>query len=206
MFSELASFRSCTGRRYAREQRVPAVAVSDGHILYGADVAAGGLEPRAAVDLASVEPGCEALWWLSVDGIYRPGEGDDRLVLLSDALSPESVAPSDPTPASLLHPKYGIPASCFGYVGDPTDPHTWKLPFRRADGSPDPRRLPKAIQALLSNYRGTKVGGIPDEAIPAVFRRLASAAEEAGRMPWQQSAPAHAYVQLAGVLEQLDRG
>lgn len=190
--------------RYAREQRVPAVAVSDGHLLYGADVVSGGLEPRVAVDLAASEPACTALWWLSVDGIYRPCEGEERLVLLSEPAAPAGDAESDPVAHQLLHPKYRLPARCFAYVGNPSDPHTWKLPFRAADDAPDARRLPKAIQALLSNYRGTKVGGIPDEAIPAVFRRLARAAEEAGRMPWQQSSPAPVYVQLAGVLEQLE--
>ncbi len=52
---------------------------------------------------------------------------------------------------------YQLPASCFAYVGDPAHPGTWKLPYRLIDGSIDERRLPKAIQAILSNYRGVKV-------------------------------------------------
>ena len=59
------------------------------------------------------------------------------------------------------------------YVGNPSKTSTWKLPYLLADGSTDLKRLPKAIQSLSSNYRGAKVGGIPDEAIPHVFRRLA---------------------------------
>ena len=51
---------------------------------------------------------------------------------------------------------YQLPASCFAYIGDPAHPGTWKLPYRLINGSIDERRLPKAIQAILSNYRGVK--------------------------------------------------
>jgi hypothetical protein len=61
------------------------------------------------------------------------------------------------------------PASCFAHVGDYSKPHSWKLPYLTADGAVDAERLPKAIQAILSNYRGEKVAGIPEEAIPAVL-------------------------------------
>ncbi len=54
-------------------------------------------------------------------------------------------------------------------MGDATQPRTWKLPYRLADESVDLARLPKAIQAILSNYQGTTVGGIPDAAMPQVL-------------------------------------
>lgn len=57
--------------RYAAEQKVGAVAVSDGQTLYGADVVAGDLSHRVFLDLGAIEPPL-ALWWISVHGIYRP--------------------------------------------------------------------------------------------------------------------------------------
>ena len=56
---------------YAASQRVGAVAVSDGHMLYAADIAHGGLRDRLFVTLESNEAPLE-LWWVSVHGIYRP--------------------------------------------------------------------------------------------------------------------------------------
>lgn len=105
--------------------------------------------------------------------------------------------------AELLHHKYLLPARCFAYVPDASTPAGWKLPYRLANNDPDIKRLPKAIQSLLSNYRGAQVGGIPDEAIPAVMRRLEAAAREVGRMPDQLSTTANAYRNLATALAQL---
>jgi hypothetical protein len=105
----------------------------------------------------------------------------------------------------LLHPKYKVPARCFAYVGDPNNTATWKLPYRLADGSPDTKRLPKAIQAILSNYRGVKVSSVPEKDIPDVLVRLAHAAASQGRMPQQSGDTAPVYIQLAEVLEQLGR-
>src|SRR5438132_8583004 len=56
--------------RYAAEQKVRCVAISDGQMLYTADVAHGGLRDRLFVDLARLSPALD-LWWLSVHGIYR---------------------------------------------------------------------------------------------------------------------------------------
>ena len=105
----------------------------------------------------------------------------------------------------ILHAKYKIPAHCFAYVGDPTNPASWKLPYRLADGSHDVKRLPKAIQAILSNYRGARVSSVPEPDIPDVLVRLARAAVELGRMPHQCGDPAPVYVQLNLALVQLDR-
>jgi hypothetical protein len=78
------------------------------------------------------------------------------------------------------------------------------LPYRLIDGSLDLKRLPSAIQAIISNYRSTKVSGIPERDIPDVLVRLAQAAL-IGKMPRQSHVPSAVYCQLADVLEQLGR-
>ncbi len=191
--------------RYAHEQKVHCIGVSDGLMLYAADVLPGGLRDRAFVALDSDEPP-ESLWWLSPDGIYRPREdaADAALRLLPEAPA-DAVGGQPPAAGELLHPKYHLPAGCFAFVGDANDPHTWKLPYLLADGSIDAKRLPKAVQSILTNYRGAKVGGIPERAIPDVLERLARAASRAGRMAPECASPAPVYVQLAEALEQLGR-
>ena len=184
--------------RYAAEQRVPMIAASDGRFLYAADVEHGTFEDRVLVDLACQEapPG---LWWLSMHGIYRPCTDGVRWPEISDAPASD---PSADANSVLLHPKYKLPASCFAYVGDAGNPATWKLPYREADGRIDGKRLPKAIGALLSNYRGAKVGGIPEKDIKAVLMVLARAASAAGKMPPRASEAAPVYCELARVLDQ----
>jgi hypothetical protein len=46
---------------------------------------------------------------------------------------------------------------------------------------------------LSSNDRGAQVDGIPDEVVPAIMRRLESAAREAGKMPVQHATRTEAY-------------
>ena len=59
--------------RSADGQRVKAVAISDGIMLYARDLIPGGHRDRLFTRLD--EPWApEDLWWLSVDGIYRPRE------------------------------------------------------------------------------------------------------------------------------------
>jgi hypothetical protein len=187
--------------RYASEQRVTCVAISDGVMLYAANLRHGGLEDRIFVSLTDTAPQFD-LWWLSVHGIYRPCNISRTAPLTLLPQTPSSGG-GDGEPEDLLHPKYQLPASCFAYVGDPAHPATWKLPYRLINGSIDERRLPKAIQAILSNYRGVKVSGIPEEAIPAVLMRLARGVEIIGRMPYQRGDTAMIYQQLAVVLEQI---
>jgi hypothetical protein len=93
--------------------------------------------------------------------------------------------------------------TCFAYVGAVNEPHTWRLPYLHADGGIDHSRLPKAIQAVLSNYRGARVTGLPEDAVPLVLRRLAGAAHGAGKMPPECPDPAPVYVQLSHVLLQI---
>ncbi|MGD0863682.1 MAG: hypothetical protein ABSA21_13165 [Candidatus Limnocylindrales bacterium] len=120
---------------------------------------------------------------------------------------PATDAASQPSSAEgeLLDSKYHLPASCFAYVGDPVHPSSWHLPYRLADGSVDHARLPKAIEAILSNYRGGHVTSIPERAIPDVLVCLGRAAHSLGRMPGQAPEPAPAYMALARALDQLGR-
>jgi len=191
-------------RRYADEQRVSRIAVSDGVMLYAADIEHGVPHDRLFVRLDHEQPPL-ALWWLSVHGVYRPREGTEDLSLVEES-APDVLTTQPLEGASeLLHPKYKLPARCFGYVGNAADPHTWKLPHLDASGAVDQRRLPKAIQAIISNYRGEKVGGIPEPAIPDVLVRLAQAAGRVGKLPGQGGLSAPIYEQLAEVLHQLGR-
>jgi hypothetical protein len=136
--------------RYAAEQKVKCIAVSDGVILYAANVEYGGLKNRVFFSLESPEP-LEALWWLSVQGIYRSRDDheDASLRLLPEAPE-ETISHDSSQDDTLSHPKYKVPAR-FAYIGDAGDTHTWKLPYCNFDGSIDGKRLPKAIQAILTN-------------------------------------------------------
>jgi len=192
--------------RYASEQKVKMVAVSDGCMLYAANIADGALQDRVFVSLSDAEPQYD-LWWLSVQGIWRQAKSGDRarLRLLPEEPVETQFAPETPCESEgLLHPKYHLPAQCFAYVGDYAKPGAWKLPYLLADGTVDAKRLPKAVQAILSNYRGAKVNGIPESSIPAVLGRLAQAARHAGHMPPEACNPAPIYRQLADALEQID--
>lgn len=192
--------------RYAREQRVQSVAVSDGHMLYAADVVKGGLRDRTFIPLDCVE--CESdLWWLSPDGIYRVPAGGKEARLQIPGEVKAAMAPSHgEAPAEvLLHPKYRLPASCFAYVGDPNEPRRWALPYRLEGGAIDAKRLPKAIQAIISNYRGARVTRVPEKDIADVLVRLGHAAVSAGKMPWQVEATTPIYSQLEMILDQLSR-
>lgn len=106
---------------------------------------------------------------------------------------------------SHLHPAYKLPVGCFAYVGDEADTKTWKLPYLLTDGRPDLKRLPAAIEAVLTGYRGKKVSGIPEDQIPDVLVRLGRAAAQAGKMPFQDGKAAAVYRQLQTTLDKLGR-
>jgi len=89
-----------------------------------------------------------------------------------------------------------MPSQCFTYVGDANRPATWKLPYLLEDGSIDVKRLPKAIQAILSNNLGAKISLVPDAAMPDVLQRLAAVAEQLGKIP-HQGQTAEVYEMLA---------
>lgn len=178
---------------YAVRHNVRAVAVSDGDLLDVRDLSGGSLQLRLRTHLASTDPP-EELWWVSNRGIYRP--------------PPPVPAGEDPgvqwSTDELLHPKYRLPARCFAFVGQLEKTSTWKLPYLRIDGSIDERRLPKAILAVLRDYRGAHVQ-LPERQVPDVLVKLAKAAKQLGRMPGQDSTPAEVYVALEEALIQFNR-
>ena len=171
-------------------------------MLYAADISHGGLQSRLFVNLDVPEPPLE-LWWLSVHGIYRPCPPPSMdLPETISAIDLETVVSN--ANRELLHHKYQIPSRCFAYVGVANQPGTWKLPYLRANGSPDLKRLPKAIGAILSNYRGVKVS-IPREAVADVLVRLGKAAASVGKMPCQTESTAEVYAEAHEALDQLGR-
>ena len=188
--------------RYAAAQHVGSVAVSDGALFYAADVTESGLRPRVLVALDTERPP-EELWWVSVHGIYRSCPSPDLAPLLP--AEHHGVEPGVPGSASgVTHPKYKLPARCFAFVGDADDPRRWKLPYLTLAGEPDARRLPKALQAILSNYRGARVD-IPRDEVPDVLVRLSWAAAMLRKLPCQRSGTSDAYVEAHLALEQLGR-
>jgi hypothetical protein len=169
------------------------------------DLIPGGHLDRAFARLDQPQPPAD-LWWLSTDGIYRPRPepAGARLRLLPPA--PDGAAePAADDQAGPVHPKYRLSARCFAYVGSAADPKTWHLPYLLADGTPDLARLPKAIQAILSNYRGAHVSSVPEAAIPEVLVTLARTAHTLGKLPASGPGTAPAYLQLQQALEQLGR-
>lgn len=192
-------------QRYADEQGVPCIAVSDGLMLYARDRTPGGYRDRAFVHLDQTHAPLD-LWWLSVDGIYRLREGQVGSGLrLLPPVPPDYPSSEEPGPAGLRHPKYQLPAHCFAYVGSAADPKTWHLPYLMADGTPDLARLPKAIQAILTNYRGAHVRTVPERAIPEVLVTLGRCAHGLGRLPADTPTSPQTYVALQQALEQLGR-
>lgn len=192
-------------RGYASAQKVGVVVISDGLMLYASDFGNGGNRDRVFVSLQSADPPTD-LWWMSVQGIYRPRgatSGAELRLLPEEPLERQPDSTGSENSDTLLHPKYKLPSWCFAYVADYSKPNTWKLPYLNMDGTSDAKRLPKAIQAILSNYRGTKVSGIPEAAIPAVLGRLARAAAQAGHLPVDRVHGAPVYQQLSDALIQL---
>jgi hypothetical protein len=193
-FDGLASIHRALGqaRDYAQELNVDKIAVSDGCVLEAHDISGASLRPRLRAHLSDATPP-ECLWWLSTRGIYRPPQ-------------PSRAASCQQLPGAehVLHPKYQLPSHCFAFVGDPGRPVTWKLPYLRLDGTVDDRRLPKAIQSVLRDYRGEQVR-LPEDHVPDVLGRLARAACRQGRMPHQDPTPAAIYQALHDALIQTGR-
>jgi hypothetical protein len=188
-------------RRYAASQRVGTVAVSDATMLYAADVVDGGLRDRVLVTL-DTDHAPEALWWVSVHGIYRPCSF--VAADLDSGPHRDSSSLSETDGDALVHPRYALGMRCFAYIGAADNTRTWKLPYRLADGTPDAKRLPKAIQCILSNYRGARVD-IPRTSVADVLVRLGIAAATLRKMPCQNASTADVYHEAHQALEQLNR-
>lgn len=78
-------------RTYADRQGVRCVSVSDGVMLYAADIDHGVLRGRMCVALDGAEPQ-DDLWWLGEHGIYRPCNDAEEVVL---RLLPKETPASD---------------------------------------------------------------------------------------------------------------
>ncbi len=190
--------------KQADAEGVKCIAVSDGVMLYAADIGDRGLEDRVFVYLGSTEPPRE-LWWLSVDGLSRSRWETHGASQLLPEMVPAAASRAHPSDGVISHPRYGLPSRCFAYAPYPENPDSWKLPYLLADGSVDTKRLPKAIQSIVSNYRGETVKGIPASELPDVLVKLARAAASLGKMPHQSRRSARTYQRLAEVLAQLGR-
>ncbi len=96
-------------RRYADEQRVRTIAVSDGALFYAADIVNGGLQRRSYLRLDATAHSLDA-WWVSTDGIYRTpaslGGADSATAPVTAAGGTDTnAAPATAEPV-LLHPKH----------------------------------------------------------------------------------------------------
>lgn len=196
--------------RYADEQHIKTIAVSDGHIFYAVDIMNGGLKERVRLYLDSDQFQPDS-WWISREGVDRPAE----TLMIHEPVNQESAAEhtavmtssdqgSDTPIGILLHKKYGVPANCFAYVPDASNPSTWKLPCWRIYGEKvDTGRLPGAIRAVVTNYRGAHAA-VPEKSVPDVLVRLGKAAAKAGKLPNQDPNTKESYRQLYEALEQFD--
>lgn len=188
-------------RTYADEQKIKRIGICDGNLLYIADIKQGILKDRLFISLDELNfP--ESLWYLTIHGIYRIRENNKKESKLFNKPKIDFEPITENIVEVLLHPKYKLPVNCFAYAGHANNPNTWKLPYLLANGEIDVKRLPKAIQAILSNYRGTKVTGIPEPAIPHILNKLAKAAKALGKLPAQSNNSAPIYVELVTALEQ----
>ncbi|NGX64067.1 MAG: hypothetical protein KR126chlam6_01491 [Candidatus Anoxychlamydiales bacterium] len=183
--------------RYAKEQQVCKVAISDGYRLYMANLCENYNNIQNCLEIfLDIENFPEELWLLSIHGIYReiPERKEKESYLISN-FSNETF---------LLHHKYKISAQCFAYVGDLNNTYSWKLPYLLKNGDVDEKRLPKAIGSIISNYRGAKVKGIPEKEIPPILKKLEKAARKLRKMPDQYFQTAKTYHYFAEVLKQFE--
>lgn len=189
--------------RYARQQGVTRVAICDGGMLYAEDMDGAERRPRIFCNLAAPVAPAD-LWWLSQEGIYHPHEGAPVVLPAEAAGSGGAAPPSGGGGAvnELLDRKYHLPARCFAYTPDLGKPATWKLPYLEASGAVDAARLPKAIQCILTNYRGMRAR-IPEAAVPDILRALEAAARRCGHMPEQNPGTAPVYHELAAAMAQM---
>ena len=189
--------------RYAIEQHIKTLAISDGSILYAANVIDNNLQDRVYIDLNKSSPQLD-LWWLSVHGIYREYTLDSK-PLQNRVITVDYDISDKINNNQKLHPKYKRPYNCFAYVGDINKTSTWKLPYLLINKRVDTKRLPKAIQTILTNYRGKKVSSsnIPEREMPNILKKLGSAASSIGLMPNQNIKTSEIYYQLQNALDQI---
>ena len=187
--------------RYAYAQKVSVIGISDGEKLYILNVKGGLIEPRIFISLDTETPN-EDLYYISVNGIDKKKNIDIDLKnnqkesLIKDT---EKVINNE-----LLNTQYNLPARCFAYIGNPNKPTTWKLPYLLEDGSVNIKRLPGAVQCVVTNFRGLQVKTIPEKDIPSVLLKLGKAAKSVGKLDPENPKMANCYKQLYNAVVQLN--
>lgn len=186
--------------------------VCDGGLLYVEDDDGAERRARLRVWLGQTSAPGE-LWWATPMGLSQ------RVTPLQTALPfppgpaaglAEGIAGADggggaPTAAGArLHPRLQLPAGCFAFVGDPMRPTTWKLPYRRADGRADLRRLIAAAHHAAASLATPFKGGMPFGELPVVIHRLADAARELGQLPPGNGHPSGVFQRLAAAERRCD--
>jgi hypothetical protein len=180
--------------------------VSDGYVLHAVDRVNGTIADRLFCDLTQTEPPGDT-WWIGPDGITetRPMEPRCRFRTLALPTSLPDAGERPDVDDELLHPHYQLPAKCFAYVGSVEDPSTWHLPYLLRDGAIDTSPLPKAIGAIVKNYRGAHLKTVPEPAIPNVLVTLGCAAASIGKISRHAPPASPTYGQLLAALEQFGR-
>ena len=95
-------------------------------------------------------------------------------LLMRDVIRPDALAARNGSE------QVGRLPQCHAYVADPNDDATWRLPYRNADGSPNPELLISAAGDISGDARTLN---IPADDVPLVKQRLRQAYLELGISP-----------------------
>ena len=186
--------------RYASEQKVNIIAISDGKYLLVFNVDEGSRDPRILIDLESDEPNCD-LYYISVNGVDKKKNTN---VNWENIKNPKLIKNIEKEiDSELINKTYKLPSRCFAYVGDPNKPSTWKLPYLSLDGSVNIKRLPGAVECVVTNFRGLQIKTIPEENINEVLIKLAKASKSVGKLNPNNPKMANCYKQLYKAIDQI---
>lgn len=177
--------------------------VCDGGLFYLEDDDGRSRRARLRVWLGQTSAPGE-LWWATPTGMTQPVTPTQGALVFPPA-GPAAAGSAragggggaQPAAGAQLHPRLQLPAACFAFVGDPMRPATWKLPYRRADGRADLRRLIAAAHHAAASLATPIRGGVPYGELPVVIHRLADAARELGQLPPANCHPSGVFQRLA---------
>ncbi len=176
--------------------------VCDGGLFYLEDGDGGSRRARLRVWLGQTSAPGE-LWWATPMGMTQPVTPTQAALVFPPAGPAAGSAQADGSGSAglaagaQLHPRLQLPAACFAFVGDPMRPATWKLPYRRADGRADLRRLIAAAHHAAASLATPIRGGVPYGELPVIIHRLADAARELGQLPPANCHPSGVFQRLA---------
>lgn len=166
--------------RYAHRHRTPHLMAFDGVILTLAELEGvqDVIKVHIQVNIEADEPPGNLFYFTHYGLFCHPTE--ELLTLPYDA--------DEDAELKKTHHGVKLHYSCFAHVGDIRDKGTWRAPYRNPDGSVDVKRLPHAVNYLLSpsGHRGKQASRqrIPEAATPLVALRLAKAYKEIGK--WEK--------------------